>query len=104
LQWHFRRKAVLRKTEGGYPMSAAESKEIIEVMGKVETWPKAMRVTLARRILETIESPDISPLVKLPRGPSAAEVAAMFKTDKSAPDDATVRQWIGEYRMEKYGN
>ena len=39
----------------------------------------------------------------IPRGPSAAEIAAMFKTDKPAPDDATVKQWIDEHRMEKYG-
>jgi hypothetical protein len=26
-----------------------------------------------------------------------------FKTDKPAPDDETVRQWIDEQRMEKYG-
>ena len=40
----------------------------------------------------------------MPRGPSSClEVAAMFKTDTPAPDDATVKQWIDEHRMEKYG-
>jgi hypothetical protein len=33
----------------------------------------------------------------------AAEVAAMFKTDKPAPEDRAVKQWIDEHRIEKYG-
>jgi hypothetical protein len=63
-----------------------------------------MRLALARRILETLvstlaaESPPM-----LPRGPSAAEVAALFKTDKPAPDVATVKQGVDEYRLEKCG-
>jgi hypothetical protein len=39
-----------------------------------------------------------------PRGPAAAEIASRFKTDKPAPDDATVQKWIHDYRTEKYGN
>ena len=38
-----------------------------------------------------------------PRGQSAAEVMAMLKTNKPAPDDATVKQWLDECGMEKYG-
>ena len=52
------------------------------------------------------EAPDGLPAAvlpcKLPRGPSAAEVAAQFKSDKPAPDDNAVKQWMDEYRMEKY--
>lgn len=85
-------------------MTAGETKQIAEVVQHVQNWPPPMRIALARRILETLESAgvDQSP-PSLPRGPSAAEIAAMFKTDKPAPDDATVKQWIEEHRMEKYG-
>jgi hypothetical protein len=63
-----------------------------------------MRLALARRILETLESPPVEQQpAELPRGPTAAEIAAMFKSDKPAPDDAAVKQWIDEYRMVKYG-
>jgi hypothetical protein len=36
-------------------------------------------------------------------GLSAEEVIAYFPSEHPAPDDATVRQWSDEHRMEKYG-
>lgn len=85
-------------------MSVTETVQLAEIVGQVRSWPAAMRVALARRILETLETPPVEqPPPKLPSGPSAAEIAAMFKTDRPAPDDATVKQWIDEHRMEKYG-
>jgi hypothetical protein len=44
-----------------------------------------------------------SPSRQSPRRLSSAEIAARFKTDKPAPDDPTVRKWMDEQRMEKYG-
>jgi hypothetical protein len=34
---------------------------------------------------------------------SADEIRAFLKSRQPAPDDETVRQWIDDYRMEKYG-
>ena len=83
-------------------MSATEANEIADIIERVAVWPAPMRIALARRILETLE--EVAPSSpNTPRGPSAAEVGAMFRTDKPAPDDATVKQWIGEHRMEKFG-
>ena len=83
-------------------MTIAEANDIAEVVQKVRSWPAGMRIALARRILETLEStPPAEAPAAVPRGPSAAEVVALFKTDKPAPDDATVKQWIDEHRMEK---
>jgi hypothetical protein len=85
-------------------MTPVETNQVADIVRRVQNWPASLRVVLARRILETLESPAVEqPPPKLPRGPSAAEIAAMFKTDKPAPDDATVKQWIEEHRMEKYG-
>ena len=85
-------------------MNPAQTDQIVDVVQRVQNWPPSMRLALARRILETLESPPVDQLpTKLPRGPSAAEIATLFQTDKPAPDDATVQQWIEEYRMEKYG-
>jgi hypothetical protein len=85
-------------------MNATQTSEIAAVVQRVQSWPAPMRIALARQILETLEGLSApAPPSKLPRGPSAAEVAALFKTDKPAPDDTTVKQWIDDYRMEKYG-
>lgn len=85
-------------------MTPVETKEIADLIQRIQGWPPQLRIALARRILETLESSSPQePPPRLPRGPSAAEVAAMFKTDRPAPDDATVKQWIDEHRMEKYG-
>ena len=84
-------------------MSTTETNDIAEVVGRVQGWPVPMRIALARQILETLEGVRCAP-AKLPRGPSAAEVAAKFKTDSPAPDDATVEQWLDEHRREKYGS
>ena len=85
-------------------MAISGTNEIADVVDRVKSWPAAMRITLARKILESVEKaagPEPTPLSA--RGPSAAEVMAMFKTDRPAPNDAEVSQWIDDHRMEKYG-
>ncbi len=42
-----------------------------------------------------------SPLIS--RGLSADEIRVLLKSKQPAPDDETVRQWIDDHRMEKYG-
>jgi hypothetical protein len=43
------------------------------------------------------------PAPERPRGPTAAEIAAMFKTDKPAPSDEEVKRILEEELMRKYG-
>jgi hypothetical protein len=83
-------------------MSTAESTELTDVLNRVKTWPVASRIALVKEVLETL-TPATSESPSVPRGPSAAEIIETFKTDRPAPDDATIRQWIDEHRMEKYG-
>lgn len=81
-----------------------ETNDITQMFQQIQSWPVPMRISLARQILESVERERTgTSLPSLPRGPSAAEVAARFRTAKPAPDDATVEQWIGENRMTKYG-
>lgn len=97
-------------------MSTVEAKELAEVMNRVRGWSITSRIRLARGILDSLLSAPASdgltarngnansgPPERLPRGPSAAEVMALFKTDKPPPDDATVERGIEEHLMEKYG-
>jgi hypothetical protein len=52
-------------------------------------------------ILETVETPE--PPLAPGRGVSVAELMELVKTDKPAPDDETIRRWIDEHRVGKYG-
>jgi hypothetical protein len=86
-------------------MSTAEATELTDVLNRVNTWPTTLRITLARRILESLDEAKVqaSPVVRKTRGLSAEEVRTLLKTDRPAPDDDTVDRWIDEHRMEKYG-
>jgi hypothetical protein len=64
-----------------------------------------LRIALARRILQTLEGPAVEvPSPERPRGPTAAEVAAMFKTDKPAPNDEEVQRILEEELMRKHAS
>jgi hypothetical protein len=84
-------------------MHANETIEMAEILHRVETWPQPMRLKLAQQILQSLEKLPTQEQSKTRRGRSAAEVMAMLKSNKPAPDDATTKQWLDEYRMEKYG-
>jgi len=86
-------------------VSTAEATELTDILNRVTTWPTTLRITLARKILESVDQVDApaAPPAPKTRGLSAAEVRAMIKTDRTPPDDETVDRWIDEYRMEKYG-
>ena len=86
-------------------MSTAEATELTDILKRVTTWPTTLRITLARKILESVDSAEAPAGTPAPktRGLSAAEVRALIKTDRTPPDDETVERWIDEYRMEKYG-
>jgi hypothetical protein len=81
-----------------------QTNEITQLVQQVQSWPVPMRVALAPQILENVErEPTAASAASLPRGPSAAEVATRFRTEKPAPDDQTVKQWLDEQRNSKYG-
>jgi hypothetical protein len=82
-------------------MSTLPQQDLAGVLETVKQWPPKARVSLARMILETVESPE--PLPTRRRCLSAAELMDVVRTEKPAPDDETVRQWIDEHRTEKYG-
>ncbi len=84
-------------------MSIIESTDRAEVLDRVKHWSAAERFALVREILETLASQMNPPSPRVPRGRSAKEIMEDFKTDQPAPDDETVRRWIDEQRMEKYG-
>ena len=77
-----------------------QRQELTEVLQRVQQWPPALRISLARRLLESVDTNDTE---SAGRGWSAADVIAAVNSRQPAPDDETVKQWVDEQRMEKYG-
>lgn len=81
-------------------MITTEWPDVNDILDRVRAWPPEKRVTLAHRILESAS--DAEPTPRQP-GYSAAEVIAALQMPQPAPDDPTVKRWIDERRLEKYG-
>jgi hypothetical protein len=82
-------------------MSTVEAAEMTDVLTRVKNWSPESRIALARRILETLERPQ-QPTREL-TSRSVQVLIGLGRGDSPAPDDDTVRRWIDEHRMEKYG-
>jgi hypothetical protein len=82
-------------------MSASELSELTEVLDRVRSWSGEARIVLARRILETLER---SPReARRSQARSVHELIGIGAGAGPAPDDQTIRHWIDEHRVEKYG-
>ena len=81
-------------------LSTTNDNELSDILDRVKTWTPALRMDLARRVLETLEPPGIS---IPPRQMSLEEVVGLIKTDQPAPSDAECEKIIGEERLRKYG-
>jgi hypothetical protein len=88
-------------------MSTAEATELTDVLNRVKSWPTTLQITLAHKILESLDHAEApaaaAPAPAKERGLTAAEIQGLLKTDRPPPDDETVERWIEEHRMEKYG-
>jgi hypothetical protein len=82
-------------------MTNVHHQEILEVVGRVANWPPADRINLARKILETVETPTEK---RTSRGFSAAEVIALLKMPQPAPDDAECKRILEEELLRKYSS
>jgi hypothetical protein len=81
-------------------MTATQSQELADVVNLVKDWPLDIRISLARRILETAERPAI---IETPRTLSLDQVIGILKTDDPPPTDEECERIIEEERMRKYG-
>jgi len=77
-----------------------ESQELTEILERTSRWSPGLRIRLARRLLESVDPGNDAPPAHRWR---AADVIAAINSPQPAPDDETVKQWIDEHRMEKYG-
>ena len=89
-------------------MSRLQLEDLNSVLETVKGWPPQMRVSLARMILETVESlpmPGQMPAGSEPlrRGKPVELLTGLGVGSGPPPSDELVRHWIDEHRMEKYG-
>jgi hypothetical protein len=81
-------------------MSITELSELKSVLVKVRNWTPEMRLTLAEELLRSLH-PAVHPSGL--RGVPSEQVLGIGAGEGPPPDDDTVRQWIHDHRMEKYG-
>jgi hypothetical protein len=67
------------------------------VLSIVQQWPAAQQMALVQDVLETLAS-RIEP-AKAPRQ-TLSRALGLLATDKAAPTDEEVEQWLDEHRME----
>ena len=77
-------------------MSAAQPNEVQEIWGEVKTWPQPMRVSLASKILQSIEAEQTRPKKTL------ADLIGLW-ADMPSLTDEDVERILDEERMRKYG-
>ena len=79
--------------EGGGTMSTAEATELTDILNRVTTWPTTLRITLARKILESLEKTEAPAVAPAPRtrGFSADEVQGVPRMDRPTADDQTIK-------------
>ena len=100
-------------------MSTAEATELTDILNVVTAWPTTMRITLARKILESVDAAtapaESSPqktlagsrddgerLPRATRGFSADQVIQLLHSDQAAPTDEECDRILEEELMKKY--
>jgi hypothetical protein len=83
-------------------MNAADPHQMAMILDQIKAWPVPSRITLARRILESVEeTPAVGPPI---RRPSLRDLVGLMKSDREPPDDEECRRIIEEERWKKYGS
>ncbi|HEU5118517.1 MAG TPA: hypothetical protein VFT74_18050 [Isosphaeraceae bacterium] len=90
-------------------MSAVDTDELSEILDRVRNLSAASRITLARRVLETLEvsqpsrpESEASPQPST-RGWPVEKALGLLKTDRDPPNDEECRRIVEEERWKKYG-
>jgi hypothetical protein len=80
-------------------MISTHHDELQKVMASIADWPAIDRITLARKILETVEE-TTTPAT---RGLRGEEVIQLLQIPQPAPDDDECDRIVAEERLRKYG-
>jgi hypothetical protein len=81
-------------------ITPTDAEQVSEIIERVKTWSRSMKIALAKRVLDTLESPEARPTT---RGRPVEELIGIGAGDSPPPDDDQVHTWVDEHRMGKYG-
>lgn len=81
-------------------MNHTENISYESVLEIVSQWPTAQQIALVEDVLKTISS-RVDPPKQRRR--TLDQALGLLATDKAAPTDEEVEQWLDDHRMEKYG-
>lgn len=81
-------------------MPTNEPTAISDVLESVRVWSPSMRIVLARKVLETLESAEIT---EPPRMMCLDDVVGLLQTDAPPPDDDGCDRILEQERTRKYG-
>ncbi len=73
-------------------MNAGQSGEVSNVSGQIKDWPEPMRLSLATRILQSLEHAPALP------GKTLADLAGVLAVHEPAPSDEEIAQILEEER------
>ena len=79
-------------------MDTADTPSYETILKIVSRWPVEQRLRLVQDVRKTI-----TPDAPYSRRPTLDQAMGLLATDRPAPSDAEVEQWLEEHRMEKYG-
>ena len=81
-------------------MATSLANEYQSILIAVRTWPPELRLSFAEEVLRTLHEVVGQ---KRKRGVPVEQVLGIGASSGPPPDDDTVKRWIEEHRVEKYG-
>jgi hypothetical protein len=78
-------------------MSTDQFNELLNVWGQIKDWPEDMRVSLASKILSSLQHEPASPRKTL------ADLLGTLSSNQPPPSDEDVSRIIDEERIRKFG-
>ncbi len=78
-------------------MSVAQVDDVQQVWQRIRSWPQPLRLSLAAKILQSLEAEQTRPKKSL------GDLVGILETNKPPPTDDDVEQILEEERMRKYG-
>ena len=80
-------------------MTTVETSELLDVWGRVSRWPEAMKLSLASRILHSLQQRTDEPADRK----SLRDLIGLWDRGQPPPTDEEVARILEEERMKKYG-